>query len=67
MFGEITERAREAGLISSKVYRIEEGSNEILFVSESRSDDNLHEFGGRFSEIAVAKSEDWEDVAPKRT
>lgn len=63
LFGALIERAREAGLISSKVYRSEEDSNEILFVSEWRSHDDLHKFGDRFNEIAGAKPEDWEDVA----
>jgi heme-degrading monooxygenase HmoA len=43
LFGALIERAREAGLISSKVYRSEEDPSEVLFVSEWRShDDRTH-------------------------
>ena len=67
VFGELIDEAREAGLISSKVYRSEADPNDVLFVSEWRSHEDLHDFGDkhgdRFNEVAGVKPEDWEDVA----
>ena len=67
VFGGLIDEARQAGLISSKVYRSEANPNDVLFVSEWRSHDSLHDFGDkhgdRFNEIAGVTGEDWEDVA----
>ena len=67
VFGALIDEAREAGLISSKVYRSETDPNDVLFVSEWRSHEALHEFGDkhgdRFNEMAGVTGEDWEDVA----
>ena len=67
VFGELLDRAREAGLLSSKVYRSEEDPNDVLFVSEWRSHEDMHkfgdEYGDRFNEVAGVKPEDWEDVS----
>ena len=67
VFGGLIDEARQAGLISSKVYRSEANPNDVLFVSEWRSHDSLHDFGDkhgdRFNEIAGVTGEDWEDIA----
>ena len=67
VFGELLDKAREAGLISSKVYRNEEDPSDVLFVSEWRSHEAMHkfgeEYGDRFNEAAGTKPEDWDDVA----
>ena len=67
VFGKLIDEAREAGLISSKVYQSEEDPNDVLFVSEWRSHEDMHkfgdDFGDRFNEMAGAKPEDWEDIA----
>ena len=67
VFGVLIDKAREFGLLSSKVYRSEADSDDVLFVSEWRSHEDLHkfgeEYGDRFNEVAGVKAEDWEDMA----
>ena len=67
VFGELLKKAQEAGLISSKVYRSEADPNDVLFISEWRSHEDMHKFGDehgeRFNEVAGANPEDWEDIA----
>jgi heme-degrading monooxygenase HmoA len=67
MFGALIDKARAAGLLSSKVYRSEADPDDVLFVSEWRSHEDLHKFGeengDRFNEVAGVKPEDWEDLA----
>lgn len=67
MFGGLIEKARVAGLLSLKVYRSEADPNDVLFVSEWRSQEDLHKFGDengdQFNEVAGVKPENWEDIA----
>ena len=67
VFGGLLDKAREAGLISSKVYRSEADPSEVLFVMQWSSHDALHRFGDehgdRFNEAAGVQPEDWEDIA----
>ena len=67
VFGGLIEKARAAGILSSKVYPSEADPNDVLFVSEWRSQEDLHEFGDengdQFNEAAGVKPENWEDIA----
>ena len=71
VFGDLVEKAKESGLISSKVYRSEGDPSDVLFVSEWRSHEDMHKFGeehgDKFNEIAGVNPDDWEDVAWKLT
>ena len=67
VLAEVMDKAREFGLISSKVYRSEADPNDVLFVMEWRSHEDMHRFGDevgdKFNQVAGAKPEDWEDMA----
>ena len=66
VFGEAIYSDPESGLISAKVYRSNSDSNDVMFVSEWQSEEDINKFarthGERFNEIAGTGADDGEDT-----
>ena len=66
VFGEALYLDKESGLLSAKVYRNSSDANDLLFVSEWRSESDIQKFarvhGERFNEVAGTRSDEGEDT-----